>query len=374
MGCCSVTQRHAGMTEVGPDEIELLEISSAGVWGRSESQFQRSDSQEVPLPSPSLSEFKQDADYSVTSVPKECPSSQAILWGRSRQELHQWVYSKPICSWEGQPASAYGEIVWSSIVFLHNHYTQMTKRYLVLFSFHLLILAMDDREQAFIYEGVLPLSGTSVQAVPQDSKMANAFEIIGPMVEARIFICASSTDRSVWLGSIEERRKRALRLQLSPSHSALSYLVPCDKTWKKEELKRYLLQAPIWQWEGRPIQHLGPMGYLSLVHVVDAQRQEPQERLLLLFPEDLLLLSLDSRHIQVKYEGRLPRTTIKALEKSALPGRLQFELTGDFMMPLLVSCHSAEDYQTLIFQLQQPEQSSVLDQSPPPLIPKKRRS
>lgn len=27
MGCCSVTQRHTGVDEVGPDEIELLELS-----------------------------------------------------------------------------------------------------------------------------------------------------------------------------------------------------------------------------------------------------------------------------------------------------------------------------------------------------------
>ncbi len=30
MGCCSVTQRHTGTDEVGPDEIELLEINNAG--------------------------------------------------------------------------------------------------------------------------------------------------------------------------------------------------------------------------------------------------------------------------------------------------------------------------------------------------------
>lgn len=32
MGCCSVTQRHTGVgiDEVGPDEIELLEIGTGG--------------------------------------------------------------------------------------------------------------------------------------------------------------------------------------------------------------------------------------------------------------------------------------------------------------------------------------------------------
>lgn len=31
MGCCSVTQRHTGVDEVGPDEIELLELSGDNI-------------------------------------------------------------------------------------------------------------------------------------------------------------------------------------------------------------------------------------------------------------------------------------------------------------------------------------------------------
>ncbi|KPP65818.1 hypothetical protein Z043_115735, partial [Scleropages formosus] len=341
MGCCSVTQRHGGTDEVGPDEIELLEIDGMGVWSLGESKLQisvKNGSGEMPLRCPSMRQLKQGA----------------ILWGRSRQELHHWIYSRSIRAWEGHPAPFYGEIVWSSLVFLHNQYTQeRSERYLVLFSFHLLILALDNTRQEFIYEGILPLSGTSAQALSLDAITANAFELSGPMVESRVFICRSSTDRVTWLDSIEERRDRALRLQLSPSHSALSYLVPCDESWKKEELRRYLLRAPIWQWEGTPIQHMGPIVYLSVAHILNTQRQTPQERLLVLFTEDLLLLSIDSRRVRMKYEGRLPRNSIKALERSALSGRLEFELTGDLMDPLLVSCTSPEDYQNWVFQLQQ---------------------
>lgn len=49
--------------------------------------------------------------------------------------------------------------------------------------------------------------------------------------------------------------------------------LPCDEHWKREELKKYLLQAPIWQWEGAPIQHMGQPGCISLVHIINAQRQ-----------------------------------------------------------------------------------------------------
>lgn len=58
----------------------------------------------------------------------------------------------------------------------------------------------------------------------------------------------------------------------SPAAVAVSQL-PCDEHWKREELKRYLLQAPIWQWEGMPIHHMGVPGCISMVHIINAQRQ-----------------------------------------------------------------------------------------------------
>lgn len=49
--------------------------------------------------------------------------------------------------------------------------------------------------------------------------------------------------------------------------------LPCDEHWKREELRTYLMQAPIWQWEGSPIQHMGQPGYISMVHIINKQKQ-----------------------------------------------------------------------------------------------------
>ncbi|KAK1801807.1 hypothetical protein P4O66_022448, partial [Electrophorus voltai] len=268
----------------------------------------------------------------------------------------------------------------------------ISERYVVLFSFHLLILALDNLNQKFIYEGILPLSAIHVQVNSQkDSTAPPMFEISGTMVDSKIFICNSAVERKCWLEKIEDRIEKSQRQQLSLSHSALSYLLPCDERWKKEELKRYLLRSPIWQWEGTPIHHMGQPAYLSVVHISNIQREArlrpskkcfslhrpgSQERLFLLFPLDLLILSVDRQRVHVKYEGRLPRKSISALERSALPGRLEFELTGELMEPLLVSCAYPEDYQSWIFQLQQPEKvNQVLpNHASPPLIPRKHRS
>ncbi|XP_075948973.1 putative pleckstrin homology domain-containing family N member 1 [Anarhichas minor] len=371
MGCCSVTQRHTGVDEVGPDEIELLELSgdNLGVWSLGETRLQLSvrtsrDEQPPPPPrQPSIRHLEQEV----------------VLWGRSRDELRHRIYShQPIREWEGQPAHMYGEIIHSSLVSLYNSYTQETsEHFLVLFSFHLLILSLDHPRQDFIYEGILPLSGLSLEAVSIDPKTSHSphmFEISGPMMDSKVFICASSAELQKWMQHIEDRRYKSMAQPMSPSYCALSYLLPCDEHWKREELKKYLLQAPIWQWEGSPIQHMGQPGYTSIVHIINTQRQGLQERLMVLFPQDVLLLSVDNKRLNIRYEGRLPRHSIRAVERSALPGRLEFELMGELMEPLQVSCACLEDYRNWMFQLQQPDRNVAVSPTAPPIMPKLQRS
>lgn len=367
------------MDEVGPDEIELLELSgdNLGVWSLGETRLQLSvrnsrDEQE-PLPQP-------------PPPPQRYPSvrhleQEVVLWGRSRDELHHRIYShQPIREWEGQPAHMYGEIIHSSLVSLYNSYTQETsEHFLVLFSFHLLILSLDYSRQDFIYEGILPLSGLSLQAVsldPDTSHSPHMFEISSPMMDSKVFICANVAELQKWMHHIEDRRYKSMAQPMSPSHCALSYLLPCDENWKREELKNYLLQAPIWQWEGSPIQHMGQPGYISVVHIINTHRQGLQERLMVLFPQDVLLLSVDNKRLNITYEGRLPRHSIRAVERSALPGRLEFELIGELVEPLQVSCSCLEDYRNWMFQLQQPDRNShvTVSRAAPPIVPKLKRS
>ncbi|TNN37738.1 hypothetical protein EYF80_052098 [Liparis tanakae] len=168
-----------------------------------------------------------------------------------------------------------------------------------------------------------------------------------PMLDSKVFICSSAAELQRWMQHIEDRKYKSTAQPMSPSHCALSYLLPCDEHWKREELKKYLLQAPIWQWEGSPIQHMGQPGYTSIVHIINTQRQ-----------------------------GRLPRHSIKAVERFALPGRLEFELTGELVEPLQVSCTCEEDYRNWMFQLQQPDRSrhAPVTRGAPPLMPKLQRS
>ncbi|KAM9342709.1 putative pleckstrin homology domain-containing family N member 1 [Pholidichthys leucotaenia] len=385
MGCCSVTQRHAahGVDEVGPDEIELLELSgdNLGVWSLGETRLQlsvRSSKEEHQLPPP-LPPPPPPPPPRRPSLPQL--EQEVVLWGRTRDELHHRIYSQqPVRGWEGQPAHLYGEIIHSCLVSHYSRYTQETRdHFLVLFSFHLLILSVDHPRQDFVYEGILPLSGLSFQVISMNTDWSfspHMFEISNPVMDSKLFVCATAADLQTWMQHVDDRKHKCSMQPMSPSHCALSYLLPCDEPWKREELKKYLLQAPIWQWEGSPIQHMGQPGFMSVVHIINTQRQGLQERLMVLFPQDVLLLSVDNKRLNIRYEGRLLRHSIKAVERSALPGRLEFELTGELVEPLQVSCTCVEDYQSWIFHLQQPDRNVhvTLSQPPPPIVPKLQRN
>ncbi|XP_068505959.1 uncharacterized protein [Syngnathus scovelli] len=374
MGCCSVTQRHTGVDEVGPDEIELLELSGdhLGVWSLGETRLQ--------LSVRSSKDDKQPPSRYTSAPQLERHPTHGVLWGKSRGELHQRIYSQqPIRGWEGRPAHMYGEIVHSSFMALHSKYPQENQEhFLVLFSFHLLLLSLDHAHQDFTYEGMLPLSGLSFQVISMESDSSQSphmFEISSSMMDPKIFICPNAAELQTWMKHIEDRRYKSITQPTSPSHCALSYLLPCDEHWKREELKKYLLLAPIWEWEGSPIQHMGPPEYISVVHIINTHRQGLQERLMILFPQDILLLSVDNKQLNITYQGRLPRRGVKATERSSLPGRFEFELRGELVEPLQVLCTCLEDYQKWNFHLKQPERSvhTAVSRTAPSIIPKLHR-
>nr|XP_057941232.1 rho guanine nucleotide exchange factor 7 isoform X2 [Doryrhamphus excisus] len=359
MGCCSVTQRHTGVDEVGPDEIELLGLSrdSSGLGSLGETR--------LPLAVGGSRDDKQPLCYTSLRYLEK----QGVLWGKSREELHLRIYSqKPVRGWEGQPAHMYGEIIHSSVVCLHSKYPQeRCEHFLVLFSFHLLILSLDHTKQDFIYEGLLPLSGLSFRIIPMEcdiSQSPHMFEISSRMMEPKVFISSTGAELQTWMRHLEDRTYKSKTQPMSPSRCALSYLLPCDEHWKREELKKYLMHAPIWEWEGCPIQHMGPPAYLSVVHIINTHRQGLHERLMVLFPQDVLLLSVDNKLLSITYQGRLPRQGIEATEKSAQPGRLEFELRGALVEPLQVSCTCMEDHHNWIFHLQQRDKSKGVARRP----------
>ncbi|CAL8363869.1 unnamed protein product [Lota lota] len=369
MGCCSLTQRNtAGIDEVGPDEIELLELPGeySGLWNVGEPRLQlvvKSGKHEPPPCEPSVHHQEQ----------------QVVLWGRNRDELHHRIFShQPIRDWEGQPAHTYGDVAYSSLVTLYNTYTQERREYfLVLFSFHLLILSVDHFQRDFIYEGILPLSGLTFRPLSWDSDTSHSldgFEVSSAMVDPKVFICPNAAEVGTWMDHLESTPRP---LPPTPTPGPLAHLLPCDEHWKREKLKKFLLQTLIRGWQGTPIQRMGEPAFISIVRIMNTHRQGIQERLMVLYPQDVLLLSVDNNRIYIKYEGRLARRTIQVVERSVITERLEFELKGELVEPLQMSCTCLQDFHTWLFHLKQPKKASPewgRYKGPPPLLPKLPRN
>ncbi|CAN2388258.1 Pleckstrin homology domain [Pristimantis euphronides] len=235
-----------------------------------------------------------------------------------------------------------------------SHTEEISECFMVLFPLHLLILSMHHPERRFIYQGLLPLSGMRV--VCAQSNTGYTFEVSGPMIEPRQVSCLSSSEESLWISALREHIREANTHcpPVSPTISILSYLIPCDRLWKRRELIRYLTSSPIQKWEGKSIHHMGRAIFLSTVqaaHTIDA---DFEDRIMVLFPEDLVFLSVDLHKTYVMHQGTLPLNAVHIEECLTWNGRLEFQITGDLMEPILILCMTPEDYSKWIFHLQKP--------------------
>ncbi|XP_072888513.1 uncharacterized protein [Hemitrygon akajei] len=219
--------------------------------------------------------------------------------------------------------------------------------------------------------GLLPLSGISVRMLVE-----NTFEITGSMFDSKIIMCSNEEEFQIWMAHLPRRVKKASLYRPHKQHR-LEMLIPCDEVWKRLELEKYLRQNPIRGWEGTPIQHMGHIVYLSMVQIRFAHSQRFEERIMVLFLDDLIILSTDEQKTAVQYEGRLPTQSIRALERSARIGHLEFEITGEMMEPVQVSCARPSEYKKWFFHLQKPDHSTstlTFNRQPPPRLPRKRSS
>ncbi|NXS93462.1 ARHG7 factor, partial [Jacana jacana] len=205
MGCCGLSTGQAGSAGTEQAKLELLETGRTRTWSNSESQSETSLHPKDP------------------AIPAETADTE-VPWGRTREELESLLLTRPVGDWEGMSIHSLGEIIWSSLVFLRTYsMEEMCERYLVLSSFHLLILSVDHRKKAFAYEGLLPLAGMRLREIV--GAISHTFEISGPTRESRLICCQNSADFDMWLHHLQHQIKVAnAHCPVSPNNN-ISFLV-----------------------------------------------------------------------------------------------------------------------------------------------------
>ncbi|ETE71298.1 Rho guanine nucleotide exchange factor 7, partial [Ophiophagus hannah] len=142
----------------------------------------------------------------------------------------------------------------------------------------------------------------------------------------------------------------------------------CQEVRKRKELELQILTEAIRCWEGEDIKTLGNVIYMSQVMIQCAGSEEKNERYLLLFPNILLMLSASPRMSGFIYQGKLPLTgmTITKLEDSE-NHRNAFEISGNMIERILVSCNNQQDLHEWVDHLQ--KQTKVTTVGTPAIKP-----
>ncbi|NXP14546.1 ARHG7 factor, partial [Thinocorus orbignyianus] len=214
MGCCSLSTGQAGSEGTEQAELELLETGRTRMWSNSEGQSETS----LHLKDPAIPAETEDTD---------------VLWGRTREELENLLITQSIGGWEGMSIHSLREIIWSSLVFLRSYYMEeMCECYLVLSSFHLLILSVDHGKKAFVYEGLLPLAGMHLREIT--GAISHTFEISGPMRESRLVCCQNSADFDAWVQHLQHQIQMANAHHPVRPNNSISFLVSyCRRNEKR---------------------------------------------------------------------------------------------------------------------------------------------
>ncbi|KTF79888.1 hypothetical protein cypCar_00018154 [Cyprinus carpio] len=120
---------------------------------------------------------------------------------RKRKNLELQILSEPVRGWEGDSMKSLGQVVYMSQVYIQSSSNEeKEERYFMLFPNVIVMLSASPRMSGFIYQGRLPLTGTTVTKQPEDAETGHyAFEITGGTIDRTMVFCSSPQEQLEWL-------------------------------------------------------------------------------------------------------------------------------------------------------------------------------
>uniref|UniRef100_A0A674KJJ0 Rac/Cdc42 guanine nucleotide exchange factor 6 n=1 Tax=Terrapene triunguis TaxID=2587831 RepID=A0A674KJJ0_9SAUR len=130
-------------------------------------------------------------------------------------------------------------------------------------------------------------------------------------------------------------------------------LSQCQELRKRKQLELQILSESIPGWEGEDIKTMGNVIYMSQVMVQCGASEEKEERYFMLFSNVLLMLSASPRMTGFIYQGKLPLTGMTLTKLEGTEGTEHaFEITGNMIERITVSCNSSQDLHQWLDHLQ----------------------
>ncbi|KFR16419.1 Pleckstrin homology domain-containing family N member 1, partial [Opisthocomus hoazin] len=236
-------------------------------------------------------------------------------------------------------------IYYSKVKFKFQHCQEVNDCFLELFQSYLYFQSVGSN--GLTYQGLLPLKELSVCAVENGKSSGqedHAFRVAGPLLNPLIVFCPTESELKQWLYHLEKQ------IQLNGGSLGLPFLSQNDwnqSSMGKEELRWSVQNMPVQEWRGTQRESLGDVLYVSKVKLQHLPFQEQHDRLLVLYPSTLVIVSEERSGLCFK--GELPLNAIQVLFEEN--EKTSFLIEGRLINSIRVICRSYDDYRDWLYCL-----------------------
>ncbi|MED6292416.1 hypothetical protein CHARACLAT_000042 [Characodon lateralis] len=292
--------------------------------------------------------------------PKDLQTIENIKWDPP------FAYD-PASGWKKSSINVknFGRMIHSSKVrFRFLHCQDIHDCYLDLFETHLHFVS--NNTTGLTYQGTLPLKELCICNLQQNCNHSQpeeyAFQINGVSLNPIIVYCSSQEEMDLWFGLLQESIEQNGGTAVQPENYTRVRLNQ-NKSEGREELRNSINREPIYDWEGSQRDSLGPITYVTKVRLQHLPCQEQNNRLLVLYPSTLIILSEESNGLF--YKGKLPLNMITVTTPCQDIKPNTFMIEGKLINPIVVSCLDRTEFCSWI---QQFKAADVPVLSPPPPV------
>ncbi|KAM6924760.1 LOW QUALITY PROTEIN: uncharacterized protein plekhn1 [Xenentodon cancila] len=236
----------------------------------------------------------------------------------------------------------YGRMIHSSKVrFRFLHCQDIHDCYLDLFQTHLHFLS--NNTTGLTYQGTLPLKELTICNLQQNCNHSQpqdfAFQINGVSLNPIIVYCANQKEMDLWFGLLKENIEANGGTATAPENYTRMREKTCEG---REDLRNSINRDPIYEWEGSQRDSLGRITYVTKVRLQHLPCQEQSDRLLVMYPSTLIILSEESDGLF--YKGKLPLNMITVTTPCQDVKPNTFMIEGKLINPIVVSCQDRTEF------------------------------
>uniref|UniRef100_A0A8C8BXT0 PH domain-containing protein n=1 Tax=Oncorhynchus tshawytscha TaxID=74940 RepID=A0A8C8BXT0_ONCTS len=239
----------------------------------------------------------------------------------------------------------YGRMVHSSKVrFRFLHCQDVHDCYLDLFQTHLHFVS--NNTTGLTYQGTLPLKELTICNLQQNCNHSQlqefAFQINGVSLNPIIVYCSNQEEMDMWFGLLKEHIEINGGTPIAPIETYTRVKNVKENMEGREELRNSISKDPIYEWEGSQRESLGPITFVTKVSLQHLPCQEQSDRLLVMYPATLIILSEESHGLF--YKGKLPLNMVTVTTPCQDVKPNTFMIEGKMINPIVVSCLDKREF------------------------------